>query len=59
MQRLARGEVKAAILGKNGAGLHNLETVRRGDLMDEHKTAWGAAGYLRSTRAYGYVRNTA
>jgi hypothetical protein len=55
----AEGEVKTAILGRNGARLHNLAMVRHADLMDGHKAAYAAAGFERSNRAYGYIRKAA
>jgi hypothetical protein len=52
----ADGEIKTAILGKNGATLHGLDPARHADVLDTHKAAWIGSGAERTNRAYGYVR---
>jgi uncharacterized protein len=57
----ADGPVKTAILGLNGARLHNLQAQprwQRADEFDElerHKAAYRIRGFERSDRAYGYI----
>ncbi|HLY04754.1 MAG TPA: hypothetical protein VKR31_03305 [Rhizomicrobium sp.] len=55
----AGGAVKSAILGANGGRLHDLEPVRHADLMEQHKASYRAAGFVRTNRAYGFVRKAA